>query len=101
MSRTPSQAPSSTKPNPVRRIRELPLNEQPIHRLQRHGARALSNAELLEIISGARTTDTGRQLLAHFDGLGGLDRASLHDHTGFETFDLAGAASRGDRFERT
>ena len=77
MSPMPTQTTLSAAPATVRRIRELPRSEQPTYRLQHYGGNALSNAELLEIVTGAQTTDLGRNLLAEFDGLRGLLRANL------------------------
>lgn len=62
-------------------IRELPLSERPRERLQRSGAGALSNAELLAIIlriggRGENVLDMAQRLLSIYHGLGGLARAS-------------------------
>ena len=70
---TPYRIPQTTP----RRMRELPDAEQPQHRLRQVGASALSSAELLEIVTGAQTTEVGRALLARFDGLDALTRATL------------------------
>jgi len=64
------------------RIRDLPANERPRERLQERGPGALSNAELLAILlrtGSARESalDLAERLLAHFQGLDGLARASL------------------------
>ncbi len=92
MSHTPIQTTFNIVPATGRRIRELPQNEQPTYRLQQHGASALSTAELLEVVCGARATDTGRTLLAQFDGLHGVNRASLHDLTQLDGIGPSGAA---------
>ena len=99
MSHTPIQTTFLLAPTPVRRIRELPQNEQPTYRLQQNGEGALSNAELLEVISGARSTDTGRNLLAELDGLHGIHRASWHDLTQLDGIGPIGAARIKAAFE--
>jgi DNA repair protein RadC len=63
-------------------ILEMPESERPRERLAVHGASALSNTELLAIVlrTGARGQNAlamAEALLARFDGLGGLARASL------------------------
>jgi DNA repair protein RadC len=62
-------------------IKELPSGERPRERLLSYGPSALSNAELLAIIlrTGTRSENViqlAQRLLATFDGLGGLVRAS-------------------------
>jgi len=57
-------------------LRELPLVEQPLYRLQRVGPGALSNAELIELILGAAES-LGRDVLARFGDLSALARANL------------------------
>jgi DNA repair protein RadC len=62
-------------------IKELPKRERPRERLLRYGAGALSNAELLAIILRTGTRDenvirVSQRLLATFEGLTGLARAS-------------------------
>jgi DNA repair protein RadC len=59
-------------------LRELPVTELPIRRLQWCGASALATAELLEIVVGARH-DLGRPLLAAFRNLEGLLKATLQE----------------------
>lgn len=63
-------------------IQDLPANERPRERLQNYGAKALSNAELLAIIlrmgvQGRSAVSLGQQLLARYDGLRGLAKASI------------------------
>ena len=62
-------------------IKELPTGERPRERLLNYGPSALSNAELLAIILRTGTPSENviqlaQRLLATFDGLGGLVRAS-------------------------
>ena len=59
-------------------LRELPLAERPVERLNKHGVGALSNAELIEVILGAPEA-MGRELLSRFEGMIGLARASTAD----------------------
>jgi len=99
MSHSTTQTTFLAVPTPVRRIRELPPNEQPLYRLRQNGESALSTAELLEVISGARATDTGRNLLAELDGLHGINRASLHDLTQLDGIGPIGAARIKAAFE--
>src|SRR5690242_1998581 len=63
-------------------LHDLPTEERPRERLQHHGPRALSNAELLAIILRTGTTrdnvlELAGKLLAKFGGLGGLMRADF------------------------
>jgi DNA repair protein RadC len=65
-------------------IRDMPLDERPRERLIRVGARAMSNAELLAItlrtgVGGENVLRLAERLLAHFDGLPGIARASLSE----------------------
>jgi DNA repair protein RadC len=67
-------------------IKELPVGERPRERLIHAGAAALSTAELLAIIlrvgvGGENVLSVAQRLLARFDGLGGLARASLTELT--------------------
>jgi len=64
------------------RIAEWPEDERPRERLLKHGASALSEAELLAIflrtgIAGASAVELGRQLLARFGSLQRLFAATL------------------------
>jgi DNA repair protein RadC len=63
-------------------IRDMPTAERPRERLRQRGAAALSNAELLAIIlrtgaTGENVVAQATRLLARFDGLPGLARASV------------------------
>lgn len=63
-------------------IHDLPKNERPRERLIHYGASALSTSELLAIllrtgIQGENVLDQATRLLAEFDGLSGLARATL------------------------
>ena len=64
------------------RIADWPVDERPRERLLKHGASALSEAELLAIflrtgIAGASAVELGRRLLAHFGSLQRLFAATL------------------------
>ena len=64
------------------RIAEWPVDERPRERLLKHGASALSEAELLAIflrtgIAGTSAVELGRRLLAHFGSLQRLFAATL------------------------
>jgi DNA repair protein RadC len=66
------------------RIAEWPEDERPRERLLKHGASALSEAELLAIflrtgIAGASAVELGRQLLARFGNLQRLFAAPLSE----------------------
>ncbi len=63
-------------------IRDMPLDERPRERLMRVGERALANAELLAVTirigkPGENVVRLAERLLAHFNGLPGIARASL------------------------
>lgn len=65
-------------------IKELPISERPRERLLNYGAGALSTAELIAIILRTGTRDenvvrVGQRLLANFDNLAGLARASASE----------------------
>ena len=62
-------------------IKDLPADERPRERLTRLGAGALSSAELVAIIlrtgvGGESALDVARRLIARYDGLPGLARAT-------------------------
>lgn len=68
-------------------IRSWPESERPRERLFAHGARALSDAELLAVIirtgSGGETAlDLARGILSRVGSIGGLDRAGLAELQG-------------------
>ena len=67
-------------------IKDLPLGERPRERLLYAGAAALSSTELLAIIlrvgvGGESVLSVAQRLLARFDGLAGLARASAAELT--------------------
>ncbi|RJX32626.1 MAG: JAB domain-containing protein [Oxalobacter sp.] len=63
-------------------ITDWPEDQRPRERLIKHGAQALSDAELLAIflrvgVRGKSAVDLGREMLAHFGSLNGLFTAGL------------------------
>lgn len=63
-------------------INEWPEDQRPRERLIKHGAHALSDAELLAVflrvgVSGKSAVDLGRDMIGHFGSLNGLFSASL------------------------
>lgn len=65
-------------------IRDMPVDERPRERLMRVGERALANAELLAVTMrtgnpGENVVRLAERLLAHFNGLPGMARASLSE----------------------
>jgi DNA repair protein RadC len=59
------------------RIRELPLHERPESRLADHGPAALSDAELLALVSGQHDLCVCEQSLREYQGWVGLLRADI------------------------
>jgi DNA repair protein RadC len=65
-------------------IRDLPAEERPRERFARLGAQSMSNAELLAItlrtgVGGENVLRLAERLLASFDGLPGIGRASVRE----------------------
>jgi DNA repair protein RadC len=65
-------------------ITDWPEDQRPRERLIRHGAAALSDAELLAVflrvgVTGKSAVDLGRDMVSHFGSLNGLFSASLRD----------------------
>ena len=65
-------------------IRDLPMAERPRERLRGYGASSLSNAELIAIllrvgVKGENVVEVATQLLARFNGLPGIARASFDE----------------------
>lgn len=59
------------------RIRELPLHEQPVSRIADRGPDALSDAELLALVSGQPDLEVCARSLQEYHGWVGLLRADL------------------------
>jgi DNA repair protein RadC len=65
-------------------IKDWPATERPREKLLQSGPEALSDGELLAVLlrtgkSGQSAEDMGRQLLAQFKGLSGIDRAHMEE----------------------
>ena len=65
-------------------IKDWPASERPREKLLHLGPEGLSDGELLAVLlrigkSGQSAEDLGRQLISHFDGIGGLDRAHIEE----------------------
>ena len=65
-------------------VSDLPQSDRPRERLQKHGAEALSQQEILACIigrggAGKPVLELVNELISQFGGLSGLARASLHD----------------------
>lgn len=78
-------------------IRDLPAGERPRERLRQWGASSLSNAELLAIVlrtgaTGENVVAQATRLLARFNGLTGLARASVGELCGEHAIGEAKAA---------
>lgn len=86
-------------------ITDWPEGERPRERLLRHGAEALSDAELLAIylrvgVRGKSAVDLARELLRRFDGrIAGLAEASLTDLASVSGIGAAKAAQLKASFE--
>jgi DNA repair protein RadC len=88
-------APEVTEYRP--RITDLASADRPRERLAQLGAQSLSNPELLAIllrvgIAGENVVRMSERLLAHFDGLPGLHRASFGELSGVHGMGKAKAA---------
>jgi DNA repair protein RadC len=78
-------------------IKDLPASERPRERLQYYGSGSLSTSELLAIILRTGTQsesviNLGSRLLATFDGLAGIARASFSDLCAIHGMGMAKAA---------
>jgi DNA repair protein RadC len=69
-------------PSTGRRICDLPVEDRPLYRLNRHGTNALSTAELLALVVGtAEAPGLSADLLARFGSLHQLARANKEQWT--------------------
>jgi len=93
------------------KIREMSESERPREKLAAHGARALSDAELIAIllrtgISGANAVEVARQLLEKYGSLTGLSRCSVDELSKIKgvkftkAVQLVAAFGLGDRLAR-
>lgn len=79
------------------RIKDIEESQRPRERLEKQGAEALNNAELLAILlrvgkKGASAVQIGQQILNKFEGLGGLQRVSFTELCGVDGVGRAKAA---------
>ena len=85
-------------------IKELPPAERPRERLEKLGASALSDSELLAIalrtgVGRTSVTELAKQLLSRFVDLSGIDRASLDELRKIKGIGIAKAAQIIASFE--
>ena len=74
-------------------VKDLPARERPVNRLRDAGAGALSTTEILAcLLQTANALDQARELLARFEGLPGLIRASEQEITEIDGVGPASAA---------
>jgi DNA repair protein RadC len=60
-------------------VKEIPVSEKPITKLRYLGADRLSNSELLLLLSGAKDTEVGDELIKEYGGILNLRGATLHE----------------------
>ena len=93
------------------KIHEIPKDERPREKLAAHGARALTDAELIAIllrtgVSGANAVEVARQLLEKYGSLTGLSRCSVDELSKIKgikftkAVQLVAAFGLGDRLAR-
>jgi DNA repair protein RadC len=93
------------------KIREMPADERPREKLLKHGARALSDAELIGILLrtgrlGANVVDVARELIQKYGSLRELSRCSIPELCQIagikqaKAVQLAAAFGLGDRLAR-
>lgn len=80
-------------------LRELPLTEQPIQRLMRYSAGALSYAELLQVVLSAGAEPIGFELVSEYKSLATMTRASLTELQQFNGIGQQRAARLQAAFE--
>ncbi len=73
-----------SSPPPVYRITDLAADDRPRERLEKLGAQALTNAELIAIllrvgVPGENAVQVGQRLLKKFGGISGLHRAPFEE----------------------
>jgi DNA repair protein RadC len=96
---------------PHLKIQEMSDDERPREKLAAHGARALTDAELIAIllrtgVSGANAVEVARQLLEKYGSLTGLSRCSLDELSKIKgvkftkAVQLVAAFGLGDRLAR-
>ena len=65
-------------------IKEMASNEKPIMRLEHFGKECLSNAELIQIITGLKDSDSAYRLLNDFDIDGNIQMADIKELSGVD-----------------
>jgi DNA repair protein RadC len=85
-------------------INDLPVEERPRERLQRYGAGALSQQELISVIlgrgiKGESVTVTSQRLIGAFGGAQGLGRATLQELSAIRGIGSAKACQLAAAFE--
>jgi len=88
----------------VHRIKDMQSNDRPRERLERQGAQALSNPELLAIllgtgVPGLSAVQLAQELLDKYGGLAGLHRADYQDLVQMRGVGPAKAAQLGAAIE--
>ena len=107
----PGQLVKGTPAHASQRIHDMPADERPREKMMKHGASALSDAELLALffrtgMPGLSAIDIGRQLLKKFGNLTSLSRQKITDiqkQKGLgpaKAMDLAAAFELGKRLAR-
>ena len=82
---------SNTYPRPT--LKHLPLRERPVYRVS-HGVDSCNLAELLAaVIGGSQQIEIAHALLAEFENLGNLVRASTQELEAIAGLGSAGAAT--------
>lgn len=85
-------------------IHDLPVEERPRERLQKHGAEALSSQELIALllgrgIKGESVMVTAQRLLSAFGNIKNLSEASIEELSAIKGIGLAKAAQIKSAFE--
>jgi len=85
-------------------IHDLPHAERPRERMQKHGAEALSTAELIAVLirsgsQGESVLLTAQKLLSHFGNLQNVARASIEELGGIKGIGIAKATQIKAAFE--
>lgn len=80
-------------------LRELPFEEQPIPRLLRYGAGALSYAELLQVVLGVSDEPIGFELVSEYKSLASIARAGMYELQKFNGIGQQRAARLQATFE--
>lgn len=74
-------------------IRDLPVSNRPLYRIQKASPSALSDSELLQLVGRFRRLDTASELLVKAEDLAGLGTMSIPEFTVLSGVGLASAAA--------